>query len=242
MSSKNNNNNNQDNEGYYNVKKLINTYKLLQKRKSPENQNYVVYAYYLLSESVDGKHGKHIHIGAYETKAEAWEVMNEIINVTGHDSIYICKSCSWEDIDESGNKDRTIYIDPSIKSEELDQQYRQRILGEYEEEEKQILLTEELDEQSKKELDPETVEHYAHNWYNAIKNKGKVEYHKKQLEYYEDKYNDKVTKIKTQYNNNPDIEKTWLPIYKERLERRKEDNIYIMMEKGHKVLVDEILN
>lgn len=226
---------------YYQFHKLANTYKLLEKRKPPTDQEFVVYARFLFSEPSDGRYGMEIFLGAYPTKRRALEEVNNIIKRTGHDSIYITEACKWEYIDEKKRPDRTIYVEPDTKSEDLENQYREKILKEKDEEEKRELISKELDEQTINELDPNTVDHYAHNWFNAIRNKAEYEYHKREMEKYLSLYQNRIDKIITQYNNDPSVEETWLDIYKNRLTRRGEADIYEMLKMGHDALIDNIL-
>ena len=62
------------------------------------------------------------------------------------------------------------------------------------------------------------------------------------MEHYEKMYNQRVEKIQTQYNNQPELEKDWLDTYEKRLKRRKEEDIFLMLKSGHDVLVDAILS
>ena len=226
---------------FYSLQRLANTYKLLEKRKPPTDQEFVIYAYFLFSEPKDGRYGKQIYLGAYPTKKRALEEVEDIIRLTGHDCIYVTEACNWEDIDENKRPDRTLYVDPDTKVTDLENQYKEKILKQKEEEEKRELISKELDEQVLNELKPDTIEHYAHNWFNAIKNKANYEYHKEQMEYYKQCYDTRVTKIREQYKNQPDIEKDWLNIYQDRLIRRGEEDIFLMMKTGHDNLVKDIL-
>jgi len=226
---------------FYTLQKLANTYKSLEKRTPPSDQEFVIYAYFLFSEPKDGRHGKQIYLGAYPTKRKALEEVDKIIRETGHDCIYVTEACNWEDIDENKRPDRTLYLDPDTKIQDLEEQYRYKILKEKDAEEKREMISKELEEQVTKELDSSTVEYYAHNWFNAIKNKANYEYHKQEMEYYKQQYDKRVDKIREQYKNQPEIEDKWLEIYKDKLKRRGEEDVYVMMEQGHRVLVKDIL-
>ena len=229
-------------EKFYSLQKLVNTYKLLEKRKPPCDQEFVIYAYYLFSEPQDGIYGKQIYLGSYPTKRQALDEVNTIIKETGHDCIYVTQSCHWEYIDEKKRPDRTLYVDPKTNTEDLEKQFRYKILKEADADEERELISKELEEQAINELDPNTIEHYAHNWFNAIKNKANYEFHKQEMEHYEKMYNQRVEKIQTQYNNQPELEKDWLDTYEKRLKRRKEEDIFLMLKSGHDVLVDAILS
>ena len=169
-------------------------------------------------------------------------MVEKIIKKTGHDCIYVTQTANWEDIDEKKHPDRTLYVDNKTKAKDLEEQFKEKILKQTQEETERELLSQELDEQVKNELDPTTIEHYAHNWFNAIKNKASYEYHKKQMKYFENKFNQRADKIKQQYISQPEMEKNWLNVYKERLEKRKEADIYVMLKEGHDKLLSTILN
>jgi len=226
----------------YSVTNLVNTYKLLEKRKPPVDQDFSVYAYFLFSEPKDGKYGKQIFLGAYPTKKKAFEEVQKVIKETGHDSIYICETCSWEDIDSTIRFDRTFKLDPKLKSEELEKQFQTDILNREEKQKRGEQLDKELEIQQENELNKETIEYYAHNWFNAIKNKASYEYHKSQADYYEKLYSERVDKIRKQYSKYPKYESEWLPLYQERLTRRGEEDVYKFLVQGHDLLKDQILN
>ena len=170
------------------------------------------------------------------------EEVDNIIKKTGHHSIYATQTCVWEDIDENIKADRTIYVNPETTAKDLEEQYRNKILREADKDEEREFITKELEKQAWRELDNTTMEYYAHNWFNAIKNKSSYEYHKQEMEYYEKMYNKRVRKIQTQYHKQPEIEKEWLDVYEKRLKRRGEEDIFIMMREGHKVLKEEMLD
>lgn len=228
-------------QGYYDLKKLVNTYKLLQKRHPPTDQEYVVHAYFLYSEPKDGIHGKHIYLGGYPKKSKALEVAHEIIRETGHDCVRVMEACWWEDLDEKKRVDRTLYMDPRVNVKDLERQYREKVLREAEEEEGRELISQELDEQSLKELDPTSMEHYAHNWYNAICNKSSLEYHREKVKYYEETYQKRVEKIRKQHQSQPNLDSEFLPVYEERMKRRKETDLFLTLKVGHEKLREEIL-
>lgn len=219
---------------------LVNTYKELEKIKVPPDQQYVIYAYFLYSEPKDGVYGKQIYLGAYSRK-KALKKVKKIIKATGHDCIYVTKACNWEDIDERKHPDRTIYLTDNRKDLDLDEQFKSKILKRQQDDEDRDRISKELDQQLVDESDPTTVEYYAHNWFNAIRNKAMIEYHKEQVKHYEEHYNKRIEKIRTQYKNQPEVEEKWLPIYKVRLEARKEKDVYSLLEQGHKQLRDEVL-
>lgn len=226
----------------YSVGNLVNTYKILESKTPPIDQEFCIYAYFLFNEPKDGKYGKQIFLGAYATKKKAFEEAEKIVKQTGHDSIYICETCTWEDIDSVKRFDRTFKLDPKLKSEELEKQFQLDISRQEEKRKKNEEIDLELERQQEKEFNNETIEHYAHNWFNAIKNKSSYEYHKSQMEHYEKSYLDRVTKIREQHSKQPEFENEWLILYQDRLNRRNENDVYKFLLQGHALLKDEILN
>lgn len=228
-------------EHYYSLKNLANTYKLLEKRRPPMDQEYCIYAYFLYSEPIDGVHGKQIFLGGYPTKKKALEEVQKIMKKTGHDSIYMCETCSWENIDSVKRFDRSFKLDTRLKSEELQKQFEEEMQRKEEEQEQREQIRQEIEMQGEMEQDPTTLDHYVHNWFNTIKNKASYEYHKEQMEYYEKMYSKRANKVRQQYESQPEYEDQWLDVYEKRLRRRGEDDVFIMMKEGHKALKAEVL-
>ena len=224
------------------MKQLANTYKLLEKRLPPTDQEFCIYAYFLYSEPKDGVYGKQIFLGGYPTKKRALSEIHKITKQTGHDSMYISETCSWEDIDSVKRFDRTFKLDPRLKTEELQQQFEEEVIKKDEEDQRREELSNGIELQGEMEQDPTTIDHYVHNWFNVIRNKSSYEYHKEQMEYYEKMYNKRVDKVRKQYKNQPEYEDQWLDIYEKRLRRRGEENVFIMMKEGHKILKGEVFN
>lgn len=227
---------------YYTLTNLANTYKELERVVPPRNQSYSIYAYFLYSEPLDGVHGKQIFLGGYGSAEEAFSRATNLMKKTGHDCIYVCKTCSWEDIDEIKRPDRTITVDPKAKGSQLEKQFKEELKKRQEEKERQEQISQDIELQAERELDPTTIEHYAHNWYLAIKHKANYEYHKAEMEKYEKLFNQKSEKIKNQYKTQPELEGEWLSLYEERLKSRGEEDTFAFMKEGHKILKSQILN
>ena len=225
----------------YGVSNLVNTYKTLEKWPVPIDQEFSIYAYFLYSSPENNKYGKQIFLGAYPTKIRALQEVEKIIKTTGHDAIYISETCSWQDIDSQKNHDRTFKLDPQLSSQELQKQFEQDIVHQENQKKKQEEIMRELEEQGERELNPTTLEHYVHNWYNAIKNKSAYEYHKAQMEHYQTVYNQRVSKIREQHQLQPELEEKWLSVYEQLLKKRGEENVFTMLAEGHQLLKEEIL-
>ena len=168
--------------------------------------------------------------------------VERIIKKTGHHCIYACESCSWEDIDEKVRPDRTIKLDPSLKSGQLERQFIEDINSKSAEKQRTDRISKELEDQQEKELDPTTVEYYAHNWYLTIKNKSEYEFHKEKMKYYEEMYKKRAEKVRKQYKSQPELDNEWLDIYENRLKHRGEENVFDLLSQGYKWLRQEVLN
>ena len=225
----------------YGVSNLVNTYKTLEKWPVPIDQEFSIYAYFLYSQLENKRYGKQIFLGAYPTKIRALQEVEKIIKITGHDAIYISETCSWQDIDSQKNHDRTFKLDTNLNSQELQKQFEEDLICQEKKEQKQEEIMRELEEQGKRELDPTTLEHYVHNWFNAIKNKASYEYHKAQMEHYQTMYHHRVNKIREQCHLQPELEDEWLTIYEQILKKRGEGNVFMMLAEGHQLLKEEIL-
>ena len=225
----------------YSLDKLKNSYLKLESRKPPTDQEFVIYAYFLYSEPKDGVHGKQIFLGAYPTKKKALIEVAEIIKKTDHDSIYMCESCSWNDIDEVVRVDRTFHLDPTQKVRELETSFEDYLEQKFQKQDKIEEISKELDKEQKQELDPTSLEHYVHNWFLTIKNKSEYEYHKERAEHFEKMYNMRSERVQKQYTDNPSIDNDWLGIYEKKLERRGEKELFSVLKQGYMGLRKMIL-
>lgn len=222
----------------------INTFEELMKWKAPKEQKFTVYAYFLTDEKIikeTGIYGYHIQLGNYETRKEANKVVNEIIQQTGHKLIYSAPICSWQEINSTIDNERTKWITENGKKN-LKQQQQKEIMYEQEMIKKREKINKEISEEKDKELDKTTIEHYTHNWYLAIRNYSMIEYYKDKLNKIEEKFNNRVKNIKEQYSKQPEYEKKWLDVLKEKLKNRDEENIYELIKTGYETLKSKIIN
>lgn len=229
---------------YYPIDKAVNTYRLLEKLEPPKDQNYIVYAYILFEKPVDGLHGYHIYLGAYPTSERAIKRVQEIIDLTGHQTIYATKASQWEAIDEIHKPDRTQFITPSIKKQingDLDTKYYENLKQEQEKEQKRKRIVKEIEEQQENESKADTIDHYARNWFLAITNYSKQMYHVEQKNHFEKMFEKRRQQIREQFIKQPKYEEDWLNIYEYRLTERGEENVFKSIKAGHDELYDNIL-
>lgn len=228
------------NENVYPLDRAINTFKVLEKRKPPKRQNYVIYAYILLQTPINGLHGFQIYLGSYEEEEDAYKEVENIIKDTGHKSLYVCKSCELSPIDENFRPNRCFFIDPS-KDDMLNKAYREKIEKEIENEKKRSEIAIELEEEQNKEQNNDTIEHYMRNWYFLISNYYKLTQHNEQIEHLKKMYEMRQNMIREQYIRQPHFEKEWLEVYENRLLNRGEKYIFEMIKDGHDKLFDGVL-
>lgn len=227
----------------YNIDKATNTYRLLEKLCPPHDQNYVVYAAIIFEEPLNGLHGYHIYLGSYSSRDKALERVQEIIDLTGHQTVYATKTCQWEAIDDIHRPDRTRFITPSDKNkinDDLASKYHSNLKKELEREEKRKKIVHEIEEQQENENNPDTIEHYARNWFLAISNYAKLQFHDDKLKHFKSMFVKRKEQILDQYKKQPQFEDIWLDIYKDRLTERGEENVYHSLKNGHDELYNEI--
>jgi hypothetical protein len=220
-------------------RQAINTYKALAKLKPPPDQEYSVLAYFL-AEKPENVYGFYIPLGNYPTKEQAINRVKHIIEITGHKSIFVMKTCTWQALDDQVRHDRTEYI-PVDMNGKLLQQYQKDIAAENERLEERKRIEEELLSERENEQDPTTIDSYIHNWYVAIKNRATYSYYSSEALKAKENFDKRVSAIRDQYARQPDFDEKWLPLLKERLTRRNEGHIYEMIVKAVHEIHDEVL-
>lgn len=227
---------------YYSINKAVNTYRLLENIEIPHDQNYTIYAYILYEQPMNGEHGYQIYLGSYPTREEAVKKAKEIIELTEHSTIYVCKTCQWEKIDEKKDIDRTNYVPISKHPEKLDKIYYEQLEKEQKAKIKREKIMKGIEEQQQKELDPNSIENYVNNWFLAIKNYKSYQYHIQKATHFKKMFMNRKKSIKKQYKEQPEYEEQWENIYKKRLQERGEMDVFLALQKGHSELKEKILN
>jgi len=222
--------------------KLVNSYLELAKKYRPlPGQSFCVVAYFLLDPPTNDLYGMWYLIGTYATANEALDVAETVIRKTGIKSVFATKTCNWESLDNTFKPDRTKWVHTdkeALLRQQHEKEYREEI--ENIKDREKILL--ELEDDKIKENDPSTIQHYTYNWYTAIKNYSTVQYHQEKLKQALANYHKRVHLIRQQYSNQPELDSQWLSVIKQKLEQRKELNVYDALEHGYHQLKDEILH
>lgn len=212
-----------------NKTQALRAFKLLMERKVPEGHEYCVVVYMLLDKVEDGKHGLWLCAGTYSTAEKAKKAAKEIIIETGITSVIATKCCQWEFLNEESDPDRIKWV-----ASDKEAKYRLKAEKEYQKQveaaKKQQKINRIIEEERERETDPSSIEHYTTNWYNAILNYSRLQYEKNKIKEIEQSFNERVSKIRKQYNVQPEYEERWLSKLKERLIETEEQDKYLMIE------------
>lgn len=224
------------------VRKKIDTFLQLTEVKIDDDQSFCVWAYILVDNPPpQGIYGMVIFLGAFKTYRQAKKHAKKIVMDSNYNSVFVSRSCSWEELTTESKPDRIKWV-----STDRESHIREKARKEYEKEIKQHQkhekLVKDLEKEKERELDPTTIEHYIHNWYNLIQNKFTIQHYRKLLDEAEQNYQKRADKIRQQYSKQPEFDETWLSILSERLKERDEFDVYETIESNAKLLRPEIFN
>ena len=224
------------------VRKKIDTLLRLGKVKIDEDQSYCVWAYILVDNpSPQGVQGMVIFLGAFRTFKQAKKHAKKIIIDTEYNSVFVSRTCSWEELTTEYKPDRIKWVSTD-KESVLREKARKEYEKEVKQHEKHQKMVKDVEKEKERELDPTSIEHYTHNWFNLIQNKFTIQHYRKLLEEAEQNYAKRMDKIKQQYSKQPEFEETWLPILYEKLKERDELEVYETIESNAKTLRSEVFN
>ena len=219
----------------------VNTFKQLEKIKAPSGQEFCVVAYFLSDKiGTDGCHGLWFFLGTYHTEKEAKKRASKIIEKTGIQTIYATRTCSWQEINDQVQSDRTKMV-PVDKDSKLRHAYEkeQKRLLEKQEHERQ--LRKEIEAEISEESDPSSIEYYTQQWFRAIKSKTYIEDLKSQIDSYYKNYEEAVHNLREANKSNPIHEDNWLSSLEEKLIKRDESDLFEALKLGSEKLRNEIL-
>jgi hypothetical protein len=203
----------------------INTFKALMKLPVPNGQKYSVWAYALIDDPRHVKVAMVIPLGNYPDKAEAVKRVKFIIETTGHHAVFATKMHKWEELTTEINTDRTEYV-PVDMNGKLIKLHEDQQKKEQEKLEERKRIEEELLREKAAELNPSSIEHYINNWYVAIKTWARLQHTNKLRDVDLEVLEERLDKIRKQTHEQPEYEKTWLPVLKEQLSKRNELILY----------------
>lgn len=219
--------------------KAINTFKALQLVSPPPDHNFCIVAYFLSEEKADnGCQGLWMCLGCYKSSKEAVDRAEEIIKITGHNSIYATSTCSWQELNDEINTNRTKVI-PVYLEDELQKQQKIENDKIFKLQERQELIREEIEKEISEENDQESLAYYIRQWFVAIKDMSEINFYQKKVDELTTAYNKRIENIKTSEHKHPEYMKEWLPTIIQQYKRRNEERYIPMTVTGFKVILEK---
>ena len=219
----------------------INGFKNIEKISAQPGQDFCVVAYFL-SEKIgsDGCHGLWYFLGTYSSAKKAKDKAIKLIEKTGIQTIYATKTCSWQEINDRHQSDRTKMV-PIDKEGKLRQQHEkeQREIARKFEQEKQLRY--EIQADILKEADPTSIEYYEQQWFRIVKSNAAIVKLQNEIDSFKKTYLESVENINEAYRANPSHEKNWIPHLEEKLTRRGESDLFEALKSGSQDLRSKIL-
>lgn len=221
-------------------RQTINTFKAIAKLRPPMDQEFSVISYALIDDPKKEKIAMYIPLGNYPTRERALERVNFIIESTGHRSVFVMKTCRWQELSTQYQPDRVEFVQTD-QDGKLVKLHNEQLEQEKQEFEKRKRVEEEMMKEQDARNDPSSLDHYIHNWFVAIRNRTAfLEYQKNAQSAY-DNYQKRVVAIRDQYAKQPEFEAQWLAEVKRKLADRHESHIYDILEAVSKEIHDEVL-
>ena len=217
---------------------VINSFKALARVPPPIGQEFSVFAYFLVDPPKDTQKpydpvGMYILLGSYHLEEDALKRVNHLIETTGHKQICAISTCSWRELTGKCNPNQVTLVPVDLNGKLVKQHNKEQ------EEEKKALerrkeIEEEIIREKDLETDPNSLEHYIHNWFVAVKNRSTHHIKMKEAEEARLNYEKRVDAIREQHARQPELEDSWLDELKVRLEKRGEESLYRAMVKAVK--------
>ena len=225
----------------------VDSIKALMKLKPPSGQDYSIFAYALNKDmissdgSVDDFYGIVIPLGNY-TEEKAMGRAKDIIGMTGHDAIIVCKTGMpfklSKNLKPEDRKVINVDVDTKGKLVSLSKQKELEEKARLDEKER---IENEILKEKEDELDPDNIEHFRHQCYLAIKNKASCIYYQQQVDKMSIAYQNRRDKVRDHYKRHPEHEPQFLDFLEKKLKSRGEDNIFIAMKAGYDEIRDDLL-
>ena len=223
--------------------KAINVFKFLQDNIFPRpGQEFCVITYFLTDEiSPEGSRGMWFLIGTYPNDKMAIKKAKSVIQKTGLKSTYAMKTCSWEDINDKFQPNRIFNVPYNLNAK-LKKQHQKEYEKLFNQVKKDREINQEISNEKKLELDPETVEYYTHQWYLIIRLESHIEELQKNLKDTKEKLMVRKTNLLLAYEKHPDYEIKWIKQLENRLPKRDEEKLLKFLKEQHEILKKEIFN
>lgn len=228
-------------------RQTINSFKALMRHRYPARCEWSVYAWFLVDppagKTLDPSKeeiGMYIPLGSYPCPEDAKKVVDHLIETTGHPLICARKTCTWGSL--------TTKVDPKAEFVPVDldgkliKAHAKVQREEVERLERKREIEEEVIQEKDRENDPNSLDHYIHNWFVAIKNRATYHVNQKAADTAKENYEKRSNAIREQYARQPHFEKEWLPELQRRLHKRGEDATYEAIVRAVEEMKSEVLS
>lgn len=215
-------------------RQTINTFKALMKLPVPKGQKYAVWAYALIDDPTHQKIAMVIPLGNYSSKEEALERASFVLKTTQHKGVFVSPMNNWQELTTEEQINRDEHLVTSVQ-DKLMQLHLDEKKKEYDILLEKQKIEEELLKEKALELDPITIDHYIHHWYMAIVTWQKLQMLNKDRDDMFQSYMKHITTLRKQYQDQPQFEKEWPDVFKQRLTKRNETALFegLMTEYEH---------
>lgn len=223
--------------------KAVNAFKRLSNLTPIPGQEFVVLVYFLTENiTPEGSRGMVFPIGTFSRHKAAMKKVKYVMNVTGIKSVYVMPTCTWRDLDDKFDPDRTKYIDPKGQDDVLKKQHKLECdkLEQSHTEAKRV--RKEIEQEQLSELKDDSLEAYIQLWFQRIQNEATTKSLEHQLTMERNKSETLNIKIRELYSKYPNYETEFIKQLKERLPKRGEEGLLDKIIQGHESIQYEVLN
>jgi hypothetical protein len=180
-------------------------------------------------------------LGSYKTEEKAIKKVNQLIEVTGHSAFKIVKYGIFAEITTTPDSEiiSTVTVDTQGKIMEMESEEFKNQKELYE---KKMFFDKEMMQECELECDPNHIEHYKRAAYLVTKHYMSYLSLKNQTEQMYKNYELRKKVLKDHLEKHPEHEGEFLPYFKEKLENRGEEELYLRIEAGYNQYKHEFLS
>ena len=199
----------------------INTFRRLQGYKIKKEYKYAIVAYFIIQED-RGNTAGFLNVLAYaENKEKADQLAVSIIEDTGHNALYVCKTGMWQNMNDEINVDRTEFVPFNLEGK-LEQGMYDEMKKRADERKRMQKIRATMKKEIEEEKDNTSMAHYIKNWYSAIESMNNIEKLEEQLNNSKRAYESSFGKIMEQEARQPEFKSKWFSVLMEQLKSREE--------------------
>jgi hypothetical protein len=177
-------------------------------------------------------YGMSFLLGSFDERDKAETHAKNMIAKTGHSGIVVAKY--GYPIPLTTNKTNVPIEEVSVDTRgniiEMENEQFKKEKADFE---KRRKIEEDMVKESEEEVKPETIDYFKRQCYLAITNKAAYEFHKSEMQKYEQAYAKRENNVREHYKAFPSHEEKWLPRLKETLTERGELNLYKHIETAY---------